>query len=165
MPTIVTGAANVKQTIRTRFFGEMDCSPEDVITFPGGIPPFLNSTRFVIISDEKKQPLLFLQSAEIENLCFITLPIRVIDSNYQLEIDPDDLRILGWNRDRPPSIEDLSCLAILTIPETGPATANLMAPVVIDTAAQTGVQAMRTDDAYPLAYSLDGPVAAEEVAC
>lgn len=151
--------------IRTRFFGVAECSPDDVIVFPAGIPPFVASTRFVLMSDDKRRPLLFLQSVDEENLCFITIPIRVLEADYQLSIEEDDLHLLDWTQDRSPSIDDLSCFAILTIPETGPATANMLAPVLIDTRKQLGVQAVRSDNLYLHAQSLDQLVRKGDAVC
>jgi flagellar assembly factor FliW len=153
------------QPIRTRFFGLAECSPDDIIVFPAGIPPFIASTRFVLMSDDKKRPLAFLQSVDDETLCFITIPIRVLDASYPLAIEEDDLQLLDWKQDRPPSLDDLSCFAILTIPESGPASANLLAPVLIDTAKRLGVQAVRADNLYLHAQSLDQLIHAGDAVC
>lgn len=139
-------------TIRTRFFGVVDCAPEDVITFPGGVPPFVDATRFVLLSDEKKRPLVFLQSADDEHLCFITIPVRVLNAAYQFAIEPQDLATLQWTE---ASLDGLVSLAILTIPEQGPVTANLLGPVLINTTARIGVQAVRADTLYSHVHPLD----------
>ena len=151
-------------SVRSRFFGVVDYAREDVITFPAGIPPFVGSTRFIFLSDEKKRPLLFLQSVDDEALCFITIPVRVVDPDYQLAVEADDLRLLG-RKDTRQTIDDFSCVAILTIREGGPVTANLLAPVLVDTAKRLGVQAIRTDRLYQYAHPLDQPIRAGEPAC
>jgi flagellar assembly factor FliW len=152
-------------SIRTRFFGVVECAPEDVISFPAGIPPFAGSTQFVLMSDERKRPLLFLQSVDEEHLCFITIPIRVLDTDYQFAVEPHDLQAVQWHEERQPSFDDLVCLGILTVPETGSVTANLLAPVLINSAAQLGVQAVRADNLYMHAHALDQPIHAGGAAC
>jgi flagellar assembly factor FliW len=155
----------MKSSISTRFFGSVEFTPEEVIYFPAGIAPFVTSQRFVIISEEKKRPLLFLQSVDDETLCFITIPIRVFDPEYQLNIEDHDLELLGWKRDRKPTLDDLSCVAILTIPENGAVTGNLLGPLVFDVASRLGVQAVRTDRLYGHAHPLGEPLRAGVAAC
>ena len=152
-------------SIDTRFFGVVDCAPEDIITFPAGIPPFAKSTQFVLMSDERKRPLLFLQSVDEQNLCFITMPLRVLAAEYQFAVEPHDLDIIQWNKDGQPSFDDLVCLGILTIPENGPVTANLLAPILINSSAQLGVQAVRADTLYTHAHALDDGIRTGETAC
>lgn len=142
-------------SIATRFFGTVDCAPEDVITFPAGILPFVDSTHFILISNERKRPLVFLQSLDDTSLCFVTVPIGALDPNYRLEAQPADLALLRWAQDRPPTLDDLTCLTILTIPNSGTATANLAAPVLINTAERLGVQSVRCDGKYAHAQALD----------
>lgn len=142
-------------SIRTRFFGTAEYAMEDITTFPGGIPPFVHCTHFVLMSYPAKQPLVFLQSVDDETLCFIAMPVRVLVPDYELAVEEQDLSALGWPTDKPPTTNDLVCLAILTIPERGAATANLLAPVLINTAARLGVQAVRSDTVYTHAQPLE----------
>ena len=90
-------------SIRTRFFGEVEHAEEDITVFPGGIPPFVGSTRFILLANEQKRPLLFLQSIDDETLCFITIPLRIIHANYELAVEPHDLEMLKWNAGRQPT--------------------------------------------------------------
>ena len=142
-----------QRSIATRFFGAMDCAPVDVITFPEGIPPFVDSTSFVLIADEARRPLVFLQSVDDASLCFVTAPVRTLDPGYQFPA-AEAADALG-------SQKNLTWLAILTIPESGPATANLAAPVAIDAATRRGMQLVRSDGLY----SPNQPLAAGEAPC
>lgn len=134
-------------SIATRSFGTVQCAPEDIVRFPAGIAPF-DSTQFVLIANERKRPLVFLQSADSPELCFVTVPVTALDAEYALVVQPDDLELLGWGGERPPALDDVTCLVILTIPESGEITANLLSPVLINTPRGVGVQCVRADARY-----------------
>ena len=143
--------------IGTRFLGTFECPEESIISFPLGIPPFLDQQAFVVISSEES-PIIFLQSATTPELCFITVLAQIADPTYQARIERFDLETLQLD----PALDctdQLKCLTILTIPEQGPATANLAAPIVINPARNIAVQAVRSDRAYshvhPLEQNLD----------
>ncbi|HVT79056.1 MAG TPA: flagellar assembly protein FliW [Phycisphaerae bacterium] len=139
--------------ITTRFFGALECPEEAIIRFPSGIPPFSDQQAFVVVSDENS-PLVFLQSVAAPELCFITVPLQTIDPAYQLQVEPFDLQALAL--EAPPcGMDGLTCLTILTIPEQGPTTANLAAPIVINPVTKVGVQAVRSDRTYSHAYPLE----------
>ena len=132
--------------ITTRFFGTLECPEEALIHFPSGIPPFSDQQRFVIVSEEESA-LVFLQSAVTPELCLITVPIQIIDPAYRLKVEPFDLQALKLE-EHPAGLAGLTCLAVLTIPEQGSATANLAAPILINPAHNIGVQAIRADRTY-----------------
>jgi len=134
-------------SIATRSFGIIDCASEDILTFPTGIAPF-DGTHFVIIAEEAKRPLVFLQSADTPDLCFVTVPVTALDPEYSLSVQTDDLKVLQWDREHTPSAGDVTCLVILTIPEAGEITANLLAPVLINASRRVGVQSVRSDGVY-----------------
>ncbi len=116
--------------------------------FPLGLPGFDELKRFTLIERPEASPLLFLQSLDCPGLSFIAAPVLTIDPNYQLDISVDDLHELGFQRVTQLASPEVTCLAILTAPENGEPTANLLAPVVIDRASNRAVQAVRMDSRY-----------------
>ncbi len=137
--------------VNTRYFGPLECPDESVVTFPSGIPPFYEHKTFVVISKEGS-PVTFLQSTATPELCFITAPIQAVDPAYRVKVEPLDLETLQVE---PSGIGGLTCLAILTVPEQGPTTANLAAPVLINPARNIAVQAIRSDRDYSHAHPLE----------
>ncbi len=136
-------------SIDTARFGLIDYPDDAVIHFPAGLPAFETDTQFLAIERPDAAPLIFLQSINHPGLCFLTLPVLVIDAGYRLALSPEDLLVLELPVGRQPEIAgNLSCLCILTIPEQGPATANLMAPLVIRRDTRIGLQAVQVDGAY-----------------
>ena len=128
--------------ILTRQFGPLDYEESAVVEFPSGLPGFESHRRFVLIERPALAPLVFLQSLSGE-LCFPSAPVKAIDPNYELAMTPEDAHLLGCQE-----FSALVCLAIVTAPEDGPLTANLLAPVVIDSRTRRGVQAVRMDSRY-----------------
>lgn len=148
--------------LATRFFGALECSEESLVTFPSGIPPFVDQQKFVVISSEDS-PVVFLQSATTPELCFLTVPIQILDPGYRVQIEPFDREALQLDAE-PGGADQLTYLAILTIPEQGSPSANLAAPVVINAARHIAVQAVRSDRVYSHAQPLE-PVSTQGEKC
>src|SRR5580698_9406364 len=104
----------------TANFGTISFAPESVFEFPNGLPGFEERRRFVPVQNPRTAPILFLQSLDEPSLCFTTLPIWVVDPQYQLHIVEQDLEILEFPVNRQPRIgADILCLAVLSIRKTG----------------------------------------------
>ena len=128
--------------------------------FPRGLPGFEGHQRFTLTATEP--PLATLVSAEADGPCFHAIPVAVVDPHYHIGITMEDLRLLGFD-DTQPAAEDFLCLAILSFDEGG-ATANLLAPVVVNVRTGVGVQAVREDARYSHRHRL-GAQAAETAEC
>ena len=137
----------------TKYFGTVTYDPQTVITFPAGLPAFESHSHFLPIEDAARQPFLFLQSLTDPGLCFLTLPVAVLDRNYQLKIGAEDLAALGLQK--PPDVAtDLLCLAVVSFNADGNPTANLLAPIVVNGATRSAVQSVRDDFAYGCSHPL-----------
>jgi flagellar assembly factor FliW len=144
----------------TTYFGTIPFTPESVFEFPRGLPGFEERRRFLPVQNPQTAPILFLQSLEDPALCFITLPVLVVDPRYRLRMSPPDLEVLEWKTERQPRIgEDVLCLAVLSFQKSGP-TANLLAPVVVDLKTYTAVQAVAAESDYSHQHALFPPEAA-----
>jgi len=133
----------------------MDYEECATLDFPLGLPGFDHATRFALVERAASAPLVFLQSLDFPDLCFVAASVEAIDRAYQLEMNADDLRELGFDQNRQPRIGDeVICLALLSSPENGRPTANLLAPVVIERASRHAVQAVRSDSRYSHQHSL-----------
>ena len=134
--------------LQTAHFGIISFAAESVFEFPEGLPGFEGLRRFVPVQSPVTAPILFLQSAEDAALCFTTLPVRVVDPRYRLQMVERYLQVLQWPAGRQPRIgEELLCLAVLSIRETG-TTANLLAPVVVNLKNNRAVQAVAEESGY-----------------
>jgi flagellar assembly factor FliW len=137
--------------IQTVYFGELDYAGRDVFHFPQGLPGFEQERGFLFVQQPQTEPLMFLQSLRDPQLCFILLPILVLDANYRLNLDAEDLAALQLAPGRQPRIgEDILCAAIVSAGDgrqEGP-TANLLAPVVVNLKQQIGMQVIQADSPY-----------------
>ncbi len=94
--------------VETKYFGSMACGEESVFDFPAGLPCFEDHTQFVFIETPESAPLVFLQSLNLAELCFLALPILVVDRDYQLGVAPEDLAALELDPDRQPGLGERS---------------------------------------------------------
>src|SRR3954452_6120584 len=134
--------------IETKNFGKISFEAESELEFPCGLPGFDGRKSFVAVTFVESEPLVYLQSLEDPDLCFITMPVLAVDPRYRLKIANEDLGQLGLPSVRQPRIgDDVLCLSVLSMYETGP-TANLLAPIVINLKTRRGVQAIAPESAY-----------------
>jgi flagellar assembly factor FliW len=140
--------------VQTHNFGSISYSHEAAIEFPRGLPGFDDRRRFLALQFEDTAPLVFLQSLERADLCFITMPVLAVDPQYRLQVSTEDLTEVDLSPLRQPRIgEDVLCLAVLSISESGP-TANLLAPVVVNLRNLKAVQAVAPESGYPHRHAL-----------
>lgn len=132
----------------TKNFGLIECEMESAIEFPRGLPGFEERRRFLPIRTEATEPLIYLQSLEDGNLCFITLPVLAVDPAYRLDISDEDLEEIGLPRGHAPDLgPEVLCLVVVSVKEEGP-TANLLAPIIVNVGNRRGVQAIAPHSAY-----------------
>jgi flagellar assembly factor FliW len=145
----------------TRNFGRLPYDDAQVIEFPRGLPAFEDRRHFVPVHFPHSDPLMFLQSLEEPGLCFITIPILAVEPRYRLQVDAEDLALVGLPPGRRPRIgDDVLCVAVIAVRETGP-TANLLAPIVVNLHNRKAVQAIASDSGY----SHQHPLAPREASC
>lgn len=148
--------------MQTKSFGKIEYAPESELEFPRGLPGFDERRRFVAVRFVESDPLIYLQSIEDPGLCFITMPVLAVDPVYRLKVAGEDLNEIGLPVARQPRIgEDVFCLTVLSIRETGP-TANLLAPIVINLKTRRAVQAIARDGGYSHQHEL---LPAESLVC
>jgi len=140
--------------LETKHFGTLSYETESELEFPLGLPGFDDRRRFVAVHFVENDPLIYLQSLEDPALCFITMPILAVDPRYRLKVSGDDLGHLGLSPVRQPRIgEDVLCLSVLSLRETGP-TANLLAPIVVNLRNRKAVQAVAPESDYSHQFAL-----------
>lgn len=148
----------------TKYHGEMDYDEEATMHFARGLFGFESETRFLSIEQSALRPLVFLQSLSTPDLCFISLPVFVVDRDYVLALDPEDLAEVGLPSDRPPRIgTDILCLALVCIQDGGPTTANLLAPVVVNRQNSRAIQGVSLNRKHSHQAALPEP--SKELAC
>src|SRR6516164_2089762 len=142
-------------SFHTKNFGVISYSNDAVVEFRDGLPGFDSLRQFLALQFEDSRPLVFLQSLEDPELCFLTFPVGVIDANYRLMVSPEQREQIGLPVSGPLRIgEDVLCLIVVSLRETGP-TANLLAPVVVNLRNRRAVQAIAPDSGYSHQHRLE----------
>jgi flagellar assembly factor FliW len=142
----------------------MEYDESATLHFAHGLFGFEEETRFLTIEQPALRPLVFLQSLSTPELCFVCLPVFVVDKDYVLSLDPADLAAVDLPPERQPDIgTDILCLAIVCIQDGGPTTANLLAPVVVNRHNSQAIQAMSLNRKH--SHQTPLPAAKEALAC
>ncbi len=138
----------------TKYFGPVAYEETSVLRFPSGLPGFENERRFLSLEQPAHAPLIFLQSLTTPGLCFVALLASSIEPSYELEVEDGDLELLGIDRARRPDFGNVVLqLALVTISQDG-ISANLFAPVLINTLNLLAVQAISPSRRYSHAHPL-----------
>ncbi|MCL4402580.1 MAG: flagellar assembly protein FliW [Acidobacteria bacterium] len=133
----------------TKYLGNVEYEDTSVVEFPLGLFGFESEKRFLLLEPPGAKPIVLLQSVTTSQLCFIALPILVVDRAYRPALSPEDLAVLGMPVEIQPRIGDnVFCLALITIKKGRPTTANLLAPLVINLRTLRAVQSISTDSSY-----------------
>lgn len=142
--------------ILSQRLGTIHLDETAILHFPAGMPGFEDLNRFALVERPSTAPIVFLQSIDAPEVCFLAAPVKSIDPSYQLALTAEDRTCIGLE-----SEEDVVCLAILSPTDDGRFTANLLAPVVIARTTRRAVQAVRVDSLYSHQHLL----APEETPC
>lgn len=146
--TIMT-EANVTGTVRTM-------APEETlpaISFAAGMPGFPAFRDFVLVRIGDQGSLFALTSLDEPDLRFLVLaPGGVFFPDYEPEVDEDALRLLD--------VHDPARLLVLLVVTAGTglrdATANLLAPIVVDQSTRRAVQVVLNGSGLPVRAPLVG---------
>ncbi len=146
----------------TRRFGALEYDLTSVLTFPVGLPGFDGQSLFTVVEKPELAPVVFLQSLNSPELCFLAAPVATLEPQYALALSREDLERLALDpaRQPVPNVDVLS-LALVCAPENGSLTANLLAPIVVNLRTRVAVQAVRSDSRY----SHQHPISVEQGKC
>ncbi|MHB9035444.1 MAG: flagellar assembly protein FliW [Armatimonadota bacterium] len=135
------------ETIR---FGVLDVDDDSIITMPRGPLGFENKTRFVTIQHRADTGFRWLQCVDDSALAFVVVDPSGFVPEYDIEISDADVEKLQLESD-----QDAFIFAIVTVGESGQeVTANLAAPIVINSKTMTGMQVILQDSHYAVRHPL-----------
>lgn len=117
-----------------------------VLEFADGIPGFPGATRFVLVRLDESGLVLDLQSLDDPAARFIVVPSVAFFPDYAPEIDDVTAGRLGLGGPSDTAAAEALVLLMVTVGDSlAESTANLMAPIVVNTAAQTAAQVVLDD--------------------
>ena len=117
--------------VNTLRFGEVEVADDKVVHFADGIPAFEDEHEFVIVPYDEESPYVFLQSLNTPDLAFLMTVPFVFFPDYEFELDDDNQAKLDLYKQ-----EDMLIYTLITVNDgkVQEMTANLMAPIVMNTA-------------------------------
>ena len=130
--------------INTKYHGDIEVKPEDILTFDNGIPGFGEEKQFVLLPLPENEWFHILQSVTTHQLGFVVTDPFVFFKDYDFELDQASVELLEH-----PAEKEVQVLSILTVRETlHQSTANLQAPIIINLANRKGKQVILTNTDY-----------------
>ena len=135
--------------IETTHFGDITIAPENILSFPRGLPGFEDQRRFVLLQRPQEAPISWLQAVEDSNLALAVVEPGHFVPGYVPAVPRGDLATLHLK-----SLDGALVLTVLVL-NTDPRqiTANLQAPVVINETAHLGAQLVLGEE-WPRRYYL-----------
>ncbi|AKL93772.1 flagellar assembly factor FliW [Clostridium aceticum] len=131
--------------LNTKHFGEIEIDENKILDFFDGIPGFENLTKFFIIQNpEEGVPFQWLQSVEDTDLAFVIVNPFIFRPDYDFEIPKNIVEKLEIQ-----SREEVQVFTIVIVPEDiKKITANLRAPIIINTKNNKAKQIVVDDENY-----------------
>ena len=115
------------------------------LSLVGGLAGFSQGERYALVEVSSSSPLFRLCSLDAPGLDFLVVPPAVFFPDYEPEIDDASAARLELT-----DAQDALLLLVLTVgDDAGSATANLMAPIVINARTRSAAQVV-VEGTYPL---------------
>ncbi|KRD95233.1 flagellar assembly protein FliW [Priestia megaterium] len=136
--------------ISTSYHGDIEIDNQQTLTFNQGIPGFLEETEFVILPLPEAEAFQVLQSIQTKELAFIITDPFQFFLDYDFQLEPQEIEKLQLQQ-----AEDAAVYVLLTMSDSvEKITANLQAPVIINTKQQLAKQVILINTAYETKHRL-----------
>ncbi|MEW4241780.1 flagellar assembly protein FliW [Priestia megaterium] len=136
--------------ISTSYHGDIEIDNQQTLTFNRGIPGFLEETEFVILPLPEAEAFQVLQSTQTKELAFIITDPFQFFLDYDFQLEPQEIEKLQLQQ-----AEDAAVYVLLTMSDSvEKITANLQAPVIINTKQQLAKQVILMNTAYETKHRL-----------
>lgn len=140
--------------LKSSRLGEIEIDDRQVIDFPDGIPGFESEKKFAIFPLAPDAPFYYMHSVGNPDLCLVLAVPFVFFPDYAVDLPPEELGKLEAGEEA----KGLAVFVVLTIPgDFREATANLLAPVVVNLDKRRGVQYVPVQSPYTTRHRLFNP--------
>jgi flagellar assembly factor FliW len=138
--------------VNTSRFGVVEVADTDVMEFSDGLLGFEHLQRFFIVDPSDETLILWLQSADQPDIAFPILEPKLFKGDYKVRLSANELRTLRIDSTNK---KDTLVYCILTIPaEVSAMTANLKAPIVINSSSRQARQVVLQENEYSVKFSM-----------
>ena len=127
--------------INSTVFGTQEINPDEMLTFPQGIPGFEHCTRFKLFHEEKETPVVhWLQSVDAPDVIFSVIDPARFGLNYEIALSDAEAAMLQAE-----NASDIAVLLIAYKPQADAASgasinANINGPIVLNIRTRIGMQ-------------------------
>ncbi|MGM0642051.1 MAG: flagellar assembly protein FliW [Thermotogota bacterium] len=124
--------------------GEIEIDNDKILKFEFGLPGFDDLTKYTLVTPEETKPIMWLVSLEDTGVAFPVIHPEMIRYDYHIDVPSDIVEYLQIEQS-----DQAITLSILSIPEDqDKITANLVAPIIISTINNKGIQFMSDTEEY-----------------
>lgn len=138
--------------IQTKYFGVIDCEPDECITFPSGLFGFEDERQFVMLPFEGGIDALYcLQSVQTPALMFIVMDPFALRPDYSPELRQEELTALDASDN-----EQLCYYVLCALKRpASSSTVNLKCPIALNPSTLTAYQIVLESDCYNMRHPLE----------
>jgi flagellar assembly factor FliW len=131
--------------IQTSRFGELTIDEDRIFKFSSPILGFEEIDEYVLLDHADDSPFNWLQAVSLPELAFVVTNPQLFGIPYEFVLPDEASEQLSLTRP-----EDAMVLTIVNIPAEDPQamTANLLGPIVINTANQQAAQVILSDSEF-----------------
>jgi flagellar assembly factor FliW len=135
----------------TKYFGQVDYEPEDVLSFPDGLFGFEDEKEFLLLPFAGSgESLLCLQSVQTAALAFVVINPFSLCSDYEPELQKEELKALGVTRSH-----DLGYYTLCAVKNpVSESTVNLQCPVAVNPHTRCARQVILENGRYQMRHPL-----------
>ena len=146
---------------QTKYFGEIDYTKEELLTFPKGLFGFEDEQSFLLLPFSDAGTLFSLQSVKSQDLAFTLMHPFSLDASYAPVLSADELKTLDVEKS-----EDLYYYVLCTVKEpVDDSTINMKCPLAINPDTRQGLQAILEDETWEMRHKLSDFEKQEEKTC
>jgi len=130
--------------IRTKYHEVIEVEQKDILHFQNGIPGFIEEKSFILLKLDAESPFYILQSTETAELGFVIVNPFQFFKTYEFVLSDNEKAQLKLE-----SEQDVAVYTILNVKDPFEhSTANLQAPIVLNTKNNEAKQIILNDPRY-----------------
>jgi flagellar assembly factor FliW len=136
--------------IQTKYHGEIEMNKEDVFHFEKGIPGFLDEKEFIILPLSDDGSFSVMQSVATPYVAFVVASPFQFFQEYDFQLEDSIVEELDLKSEK-----EVMVYSILTVADPfEKTTANLQAPVIINTMNRKAKQVILNNGNYKTKHSI-----------